>query len=58
MHPEDICQKCGGDNIVWFAPNDLWNKHRGEFNILCPMCFIALCEAGGVDAIWSVRPKL
>lgn len=46
-HPEAICDDCGGANVVWHAPSELWNKvcrPHGEIGadpMLCPTCFIA-----------------
>lgn len=56
-HPEDYCQKCGHWNPVWFAPNELWNKFRGEYNILCPNCFARLCWDGGLNVVWEMKPE-
>lgn len=56
-HPEDRCERCGGKNIVWFADSDTWNAHHGEFDILCPLCFAVLAEAGGFKvAGWRLAP--
>lgn len=56
-HPESICDACGGPNVVWFAPNDLWNRVVGSPNgILCPTCFIRAAERCGVEAVWRVDP--
>lgn len=58
-HPEDFCNKCGGPNIIWFAPNELWNKHARDHghNILCPICFTQLVEQHeGKATVWEVRP--
>jgi hypothetical protein len=57
MHPESVCQDCGGANVVWFAPNDIWNRVVGSPNgILCPRCFIVRANRAGIDARWSVAP--
>lgn len=58
-HPEDFCKKCGRPNVVWFAPNEMWNKYvrDNEPGILCPVCFIQLVEREGVSATWSVAPQ-
>jgi hypothetical protein len=60
IHPEDFCECCGRPNIVWYAPNELWNRVAAEkFHILCPVCFVRLCESVGVtkeDSAWSVTP--
>lgn len=48
-HPEAKCQRCGGPNPVWFAPNEQWNAVRGdEGGIVCPSCFAAQAEAQGI----------
>src|SRR5438445_11119667 len=46
-HPEGICEKCGGPNITWYAPNKLWNQYAGNYRILCPICFAKLAESAG-----------
>jgi len=60
-HPEDYCHKCGGPNVVWFAPSPIWNKavrEKGEKEILCPVCFIKLAESAGFDQkAWKVAPE-
>jgi hypothetical protein len=55
-HPELRCEKCGGDNVTWFAPNELWNAVNGSPNgIMCPLCFIRTAEAKGFNtAAWRV----
>lgn len=59
-HPEDVCQDCSGPNVVWFAPNDLWNlvfprgPDRAPDLILCPTCFIRRAEAKGCSKVWKV----
>lgn len=60
QHPEQTCEKCGGSNIVWFAPNELWNAHAMAkgFGILCPVCFVNLAEADGFrPTAWKVQPE-
>lgn len=59
VHPEDHCDKCGGPNICWFAPSELWNKVVADrHNILCPICFVKLAEATGFDsAAWQVSQE-
>lgn len=53
-HPEAFCERCGRENIVWWAPSEVWNavtaavdpvKERGV--IWCPTCFAALAEQHG-----------
>ncbi len=49
IHPEDYCHRCGNPNIVWHAPNSLWNRvivHKPS--ILCPVCFVIEAEKSGV----------
>lgn len=56
-HPEDFCKKCGRPNIVWFAPNEIWNqavRAANEPEILCPVCFVQLAEAAGFNGVWKV----
>lgn len=59
-HPEDVCHKCGGPNVVWFGPKDIWNgaiRGQGEPEIICPTCFIQLAEAAGyITVVWRVAP--
>jgi len=51
-HPEHYCHRCGGR----YADNSLWNRvveDRGE--ILCPLCFVELAIAKGVDpTAWRI----
>ena len=55
---ESICQKCGGPNVTWFAPNKLWNKYAGIFGILCPICFIRQCESSEFKpTAWKIQPE-
>jgi hypothetical protein len=55
-HPEDRCERCGGPNIVWHAPNELWNRYAGDHSILCPVCFARLADAAGGRKIWRLAP--
>ena len=57
-HPEDRCDECGGPNIVWFAPNDLWNAVVGSpYGILRPVCFANRAEGiGQVSGPWRFEP--
>lgn len=59
LHPEALCMDCGGENVVWFAPNDLWNRVMGSPNgIVCPNCFIKRAERAGLDrAAWRLEPE-
>jgi hypothetical protein len=62
-HPEDRCERCGGANVSWFAPSDIWNRAvravtGGEDVMICPVCFIKAAEAAGFDkAAWRVAPE-
>lgn len=48
LAPESMCERCKGPNVVWFAPNDLWNRVAPELGILCPICFIREAESKGI----------
>lgn len=57
-HPEDFCERCKGPNVVWFAPSPLWNAAHGEWDILCPVCFVQLAEAAGITpTAWRIAPE-
>lgn len=57
-HPEDRCERCGGQNVTWFAPSELWNKAHGVYDILCPVCFVNLAEAAGIrPTAWQIGPE-
>lgn len=53
--PESKCDRCGGKNVCWFCPSELWNKYARDFDILCPVCFVALAE--GVKDAWKLAPE-
>lgn len=62
-HPEDICRRCDGPNVTWFAPSPLWNEvmRGGNINaadqydgIICPTCFAVLAKDAGVAFVWRV----
>lgn len=57
-HPEDFCDECGGRNIVWSAPNDVWNQVTGHPAglILCPVCFVRRADAAGFRDCWTLVP--
>jgi hypothetical protein len=46
-HPENRCQQCGGRNIVWHAPSEVWNRYARTDEILCPICFALRAESSG-----------
>lgn len=55
---EGVCQVCGGQNPVWFAPNELWNQVIGDsLHFTCPNCFIWEAEKQGVALSWRVEPE-
>lgn len=57
-HPEAVCEQCGRENVVWFAPNEVWNA-AGAAGILCPVCFVKKAEAAGLDAAaWKIEPEI
>jgi hypothetical protein len=60
-HPEELCDDCGGPNVVWFAPSPIWNSvvrqpDKGD-PMLCPRCFILRCERMGIRSVWKVIPE-
>jgi len=58
-HPEHRCERCRGPNVRWFAPSPLWNAAHGEWDILCPICFVQLAEAAGIDpTAWQIAPEV
>lgn len=55
---EGVCQICGGQNPVWFAPNELWNQVIADrWHFTCPNCFIWEAERQGVALVWRVTPE-
>lgn len=58
-HPEGICQECGGPNVAWFAPNQLWNAVMGgEAGVVCPICFMLIARRRGQHSgTWRVVPE-
>lgn len=61
-HPEDVCQNCGGPNIVWSTASDRFNLAASSFGldrsaILCPACFVAGHKAAtGLSCSWDIIP--
>lgn len=64
----EVCRRCGGENVSWFAPSPLWNLvMRGNdidgdalFNdLVCMRCFVVLANDVGVEGTWrlAVRPE-
>jgi hypothetical protein len=57
-HAEDICERCGGPNIVWFVESPLWNKHTPDASIICPICFVKAAESQGfIPTAWVIAPE-
>jgi hypothetical protein len=62
MHPEDDCQRCGGNNPTWSVASDRWNlavEALGLTSIamLCPGCFVAGHQlATGMRCAWDLVP--
>ena len=57
--PELMCDRCGEDYPVWFAPDDLWNRTvhlEDDTPFLCPRCFTVLAAKLGVCDYFEVRP--
>lgn len=64
-HVEETCQRCGGPNPVWYAPDDIWNATvrtdgTDEWGILCPLCFALLAEGRvlGDRVRWAFVPEV
>lgn len=57
-HPEAICDACGGPNIVWHAPNELWNRAMPNDGIVCPLCFVVAARKSGIDLVWCLAPAV
>jgi hypothetical protein len=58
-HPEGTCERCRLTNVTWFCQNKLWNKYHGDYDILCPVCFVQLAEiAGAHPTSWELREEV
>jgi hypothetical protein len=53
----EVCRRCGGENVCWYAPSPLWNRvMRGNdiggqslfSDLVCLRCFVVLAEEVGV----------
>lgn len=57
------CQDCGGRNVVWVAPNHIWNSvmqssvNKAGVGFLCPNCFIVRAFYAGHRVVWSLHPE-
>jgi hypothetical protein len=60
-----ICDACGRDAEVWYAPSPLWNLVMGgpeatddPGGMLCPGCFIDRAESAGIKpTAWVLQPE-
>jgi hypothetical protein len=55
-HPENVCHKCGGLNIVWWAPQEAWNEvteaeGASREVVWCPRCFALIAAEHGWHVI-------
>jgi hypothetical protein len=57
------CKDCGGANIRWTAPYEIWDSVTGAApgvstgGILCPQCFVRRAwDKGLTDVNWSLVP--
>lgn len=57
--PQASCDECGRPNIVWSAPNDVWNQVTGHPAglIICPVCFVQMANAAGFRDAWMLIPN-
>jgi hypothetical protein len=63
-HPEDTCQRCGGNNIwSWSVDSDRFNAAMEALGldsgaIVCPVCFVDGHElATGLRVTWRLEPS-
>lgn len=50
----EFCHRCGKtQRLVWRAPDRIWERHRNDFNVLCPECFGVLVNANGYALRWT-----
>lgn len=61
-HPEDICERCGGNNPTWSVDSDRFNMAVEALGltkvvIICPGCFVEGHEkASGMHCSWKLVP--
>lgn len=61
---DTVCQSCGADNPIWFAPSPLWNLVMGgpeasddPGGVVCPSCFMRRAKALGIAPTgWFIQP--
>lgn len=54
-HPEDYCNDCNNKNVIWYAPNELWNKLCKREEIICPFCFQERAKKAGIKIIFKTE---
>lgn len=54
-HPEYYCNDCLNPNVIWYAPNDLWNKLCKQEEIICPKCFQDRANKAGINLIFNTK---
>jgi hypothetical protein len=56
---EGICQDCGREYGVWFAPNEIWNLViPNRVGMLCPVCFMMRADHAAISFTgWELRPE-
>lgn len=54
-HIGEACNFCGRPYMVWWAPNDLWERFAGDAGLCCPNCFDRRARRAGVILKW--RPE-
>ena len=62
-HGNGPCRDCGGPNIRWTAPPELWDSVTGASpgvstgGILCPACFVRRAWGMGLQRVnWALVP--
>lgn len=57
------CNRCDGENVIWFAPSPLWNlvMRGNDINgdalygdLVCMPCFVVLAAEAGVEGVWRL----
>lgn len=55
---ESRCERCGGPNVTWFAPSEIWNAACPDSDIVCPVCFCKAAECAGFNKhAWRIAPE-
>lgn len=54
-HPENYCHQCGSKNVIWYAPNELWNELCESWEIICPKCFQERADERGINVIFKTE---